>query len=141
MLGDSSPKKHGQTSFRARKSMVSRPSLNARQTINGLDQELGPKVTTMSPRKSHRSTGRNHHEATVTTTLNSAYGDLKNKKGEKDDVCRYVKLEMFKAIYGHGLNVKFVKLLFLLLKKQVPRFIEHMNSQAKAVIAAQKLAA
>ena len=97
-------------------------------------------MTTMSPRKSHRSTGRNNQEATFTTTLNSAYGDLKNKKGEKDDVCRQVKLEMFKAIYGHGLNVKFVKLLFMLLKKQVPRYIEQMNFQAKSAIVAQRLA-
>ena len=98
-------------------------------------------MSAVSPRKSHRSTGRNHNDATFTTTLNSAYGDMKNKKGESDGICRFVKLEMFKAIYGHGLNIKFVKLLFLLLKKQVPRFVEHMNSQAKAVIAAQRLAA
>ena len=117
--------------------MVSRPSLNAKETMSNL-HELGPKMTTMSPRKSHRSTGRNHHDATVTTTLNSAYGDLKIKKG--DDKCRQVKLDMFKAIYGYGLNVKFVKLLFLLLKKQVPRFIEQLNSQAKSAILAQKLA-
>ena len=40
---------------------------------------------------------------------------------------------MFKAVYGGGLSVKFVKMLFLLLKKQVSRFIEHLNVQAKAI--------
>jgi len=36
-------------------------------------------------------------------------------------------MQTFKSIYGHGLEVKFVKLLFLLLKKQMPKFIEHKN--------------
>ena len=44
-----------------------------------------------------------------------------------DDKCRYVNLQLFKSIYGHGLEVKFVKLLFLLLKKQISKFIEHKN--------------
>ena len=83
-----------------------------------------------SPRKSNRSNRGMHRDATLTTTLASAAGRL----GVKDDgICRRIKLENFKAIYGHGLNVKFVKLLFLLLKKQVPRFIEYINIQAKTV--------
>ena len=34
-----------------------------------------------------------------------------------DEKCRRVKLAMFKQIYGHGIDVKYVKLLFMLLKK------------------------
>lgn len=46
--------------------------------------------------------------------------------------------QTFKAIYGHGLEHKFVKLLFLLLKRQMPKFIEQKNQQAKNSLAAQK---
>ena len=80
-----------------------------------------------SPRKSSRSGRGMNRDATLTTTLASAAGRLGNRD---DGVCRRIKLENFKAIYGHGLNVKFVKLLFMLLKKQVPRFIEYINIQA-----------
>ena len=72
-------------------------------------------------------------DATLTTTMNSMMGGGKtflDKDG--NDICRRVNLENFKAIYGHGLNVKWVKLLFLLLKKQVPHFIDRINSQAKS---------
>ena len=50
---------------------------------------------------------------------------------QEDEVCRFVKLQTFKGIYGHGSNVKFVKLLFLLLKKQIDRFIEQKNATTK----------
>jgi len=54
-------------------------------------------------------------------------------------VCRYVNLCIFNQIYGYGLEVKFVKLLFLLLKKQIGKFIEHKNAQQiKNNLAAQK---
>ena len=36
--------------------------------------------------------------------------------------------ETFKALYGHGTEHKFVKLLFLLLKKQIARYVEHKNA-------------
>jgi len=61
---------------------------------------------------------------------------LYNKDGE--EICRHVNFVLFKSIYGHGLEVKFVKLLFLLLKRQVGKFIEHKNLLAKNNIAANK---
>ena len=42
-----------------------------------------------------------------------------------------VKLPIFKAIYGHGFELKFVKLLYLMLRKQIDRFIELKNAAAK----------
>ena len=71
------------------------------------------------------------------TTVNSAADKTTlNKDGE--EVCRNVNMQTFKSIYGYGLNVKFVKLLFILLKKQIDRFVEHKNSLAKNNAAAQK---
>ena len=48
---------------------------------------------------------------TINTALDRAY----NKEG--DEVCKWVKLQTFQQIYGHGTEVKFVKSLLLLLKK------------------------
>jgi len=53
-----------------------------------------------------------------------------NKKG--DEVCKWVKLQTIKAIYGHGSQVKFVKLLFLMLKKNIDRFIESKNAATRS---------
>ena len=61
---------------------------------------------------------------------------LFNKDGE--ELCRHVNFQIFRSIYGHGLEFKFVKLLFLLLKRQVAKFIEHKNLLAKNNIAANK---
>ena len=47
-------------------------------------------------------------------------GRTRRAAKDEDETCRRVKLETFKSVYGHGINVKFVKLLFLLLKKRVP---------------------
>ena len=57
---------------------------------------------------------------------------------EGEEVCRYVNFNTFKSIYGHGMELKFVKLLFLFLKKQIDKFIEQKNASAKCNLAAQK---
>ncbi len=49
------------------------------------------------------------------TTIQSAADRTLNKDGE--EVCRHVNMQTFKSIYGYGLGIKFVKLLFLLLKR------------------------
>ena len=66
--------------------------------------------------------GRSQSRATIAgeggglrDTINTAYDRAYNKEG--DEVCKWVKLQTFQQIYGHGTEVKFVKLLFLLLKK------------------------
>ena len=64
-------------------------------------------------------------------TLNS-----QNTKGnrETEDICKRVKLTLFKQIYGHGLSVKYVKLLFVILKRQIQSFIENRNVAARAAL-------
>lgn len=80
-----------------------------------------------SPRKSVWSTGRQNPDATLSSTVHSVTKVGRRLKEADEDTCQRVKIEMFKAIYGHGLNLKFVKLLFLFLKKHVTRFIKGKN--------------
>jgi len=63
------------------------------------------------------------------TVSHSAVEKTFNKEGE--EICKHVNMQTFKSIYGHGLGHKFVKLLFVLLKKQIDKFVEHKNSTAK----------
>ena len=59
-----------------------------------------------------------------------------NKDG--DEVCKWIKLATFKSIYK-GTEVKFVKLLFFMLKKQIGRFIEQKNALAKTHMLSNKI--
>lgn len=52
--------------------------------------------------------------ATIQSNFEKTVGGV-NKDG--DEVCKQVKLTIFKSIYGHGSQVKFVRLLLLMLKK------------------------
>lgn len=92
------------------------------------------KQSQASARGRTRSASRVGHEGATAETIQSAGGV--NKDGE--EVCVRVNLQTFKALYGHGTEHKFVKLLFLLLKKHIARYVEHKNALVKSHLTAQK---
>lgn len=65
-----------------------------------------------NPSKSGLSPGGGGDEKNATINFDKP---LVNKDG--DEICKHVKLTTFKAIYGHGSQVKFVRLLLLMLKR------------------------
>ena len=83
------------------------------------------KQSQASARGMTRSASRAGHGEATAETIQSAAGRV-NKDGE--EICLRVNLQTFKALYGHGIEYKFVKLLFLLLKKQIARYVEHKNA-------------
>ena len=92
------------------------------------------KQSQASARGRTRSASRVGHEGATAETIQSAGGVTK----DGEEVCVRVNLQTFKALYGHGTEHKFVKLLFLLLKKQIARYVEHKNALAKSHLTAQK---
>ena len=88
------------------------------------DKSLRPGESIRGSKKSARSnrghSPRGGHDATMGSFMDRTMNFMK----EGEEVCRYVNFNTFKSIYGHGMELKFVKLLFLFLKKQIDKFIE-----------------
>ena len=58
-------------------------------------------------------------------------GKLLALESENPDTCYFVRPPIFKAIYGQGTQLKFVKLLFLLLKNQIGKYIDFKICQKR----------
>jgi len=109
-------------------------NLSRCDSASNRSQSFTPNTLRSNRKKSNERGGTSKaadlKDATICSMADRAY----NKDG--DEICKWVKLSTMKSIYGHGIELKFVKLLFLVLKKHIERFIEHKNIQAKCQMTA-----